>query len=216
MRSVNALSLNALSVNALSLNALSVNARMARQPKPCAVARARLRVPGLDAAAASLRSLRTSWLPSSAVVQSCRLLTWLLTSLWLGGITGPNGASVHGPIAAAAAPVPTAVVPAATKPAATAPAPVEFYQTIEIFERGITRELEVKVRVDCVPVREWVPGGMAYPDLYKSMKIDTKVFDFHVRIITIMEGPYKGDAFVFAQDMYRICLLYTSPSPRDA
>ena len=99
------------------------------------------------------------WLPSSAVVQSCRLLT----SLWLGGITGPNGASVHGPIAAAAAPVPTAVVPAvvafpafATVATAPAPAPVEFYQTIVKFEGHITRQMHVKTSVTSIPVRGWL------------------------------------------------------------
>ena len=122
------------------------------------------------------------------------------TSLWLGAITGPNGASVHGPIAAAAAPVPTAVA----VPVAKNPAPVEIWQIIEIFERNILRKLEVKTRIDCIPVRDWVPGGMAYPDLYKGMKIDTKVFDHDVRIVTIVEGPYKGDAYVLAQDEYRI------------
>ena len=110
---------------------------------------------------------------------------------------------MHGPIAAAAAPVPTAVAaPVAKKPA---PAPVEFYQNIEIFERGITRQLEVKVRVDCVPVRYWLPGGMAYDELYKGMQVDPKLFDdFYVHIITIMEGPCQGDAFILAQGLYRI------------
>ena len=36
------------------------------------------------------------------------------------------------------------------------------------------------------------------------MQIDTKVFDFHVRIITIVEGPYKGEVFILVQDVYRI------------
>ena len=121
-------------------------------------------------------------------------------AMWLAATTGPNGATANGPIAAAAAPVPTAVA----APVAKNPAPVEMWQTIEIFERNILRKLEVKTRIDCIPVRDWLPGGMAYPDLYKGMKIDTKVFDFHVRIITIVEGPYKGDAYVLAQDEYRI------------
>lgn len=109
---------------------------------------------------------------------------------WLPVTIGPNEATLNGPIA--------------DVPVAKNPAPVEIWQIIEIFERGILRKLEVKTRVDCIPVRDWVPGGMAYPELYKGMQIDTKVFDFHVRIITIVEGPYKGDAFLLAQDQYRI------------
>ena len=53
-------------------------------------------------------------------------------------------------------------------------------------------------------MRDWQPGGMPYADLWKDMNVDEKVFDFYVRIITIMEGPYKGDAYVLAQDVYRI------------
>ena len=68
----------------------------------------------------------------------------------------------------------------------------------------VVLEIEVKTRVTVIKLRDWLPGGMAYPDLYKGMKIDTKVLDFYVRIITIMEGPCQGDAFVFAQDQYRI------------
>lgn len=113
----------------------------------------------------------------------------------------PNGAALNGPIAAAAAPVPPAVVPSAAK---STPLPEVFRQYIEIFERGITREHEVMTRVECIPVRDFKPGGMAYDELYKGMKVDPKVFDFHVRIITFLDGPYKGDAYVLAQDVYRI------------
>ena len=71
-------------------------------------------------------------------------------------------------------------------------------------EGHITKEIEVKTRVTVIKLRDWKPGGMAYAELWKGMQVDPTVFGFYVRINTIMEGPCQGDAFVLAQDMYRI------------
>ena len=79
---------------------------------------------------------------------------------------------------------------------------VEGHITKEI----VVLEIEVKTRVTVIKLRDWKPGGMAYAELWKGMQVDTKVFDFYVRIITILEGPCQGDAFVLVQDLYRIAL----------
>ena len=55
-------------------------------------------------------------------------------------------------------------------------------------------------------MRDWLPGGMPYAELYKGMQVDGKVFDYDVRIIRIEDGPDAGDAYVLVQDLYRIAL----------
>ena len=53
-------------------------------------------------------------------------------------------------------------------------------------------------------MRDWLPGGMPYAELYKGMQVDDRVYDYGVRIIRVLDGPDAGDAYVLCQDLYRI------------